>query len=136
MDKAFLGRGWSFPPQFNKTSSSVKMVAGKEDIDESLRILMGTKLLERVMRPDYGCGLKFLAFDSIDENILTLLRDTIQRAILFFEPRIDLDRIDVDEGQADEGVLYITLHYRIRATNSRNNMVYPFYYLEGTNIPT
>lgn len=111
----------------------MRMVAGKEDIDESLRILMGTKLLERVMQPDYGCGLKSLVFETINESALTLLRDAIQRAVLYFEPRIDLEGVDVAE-EADKGVLYITLNYRIRSTNSRSNLVYPFYYLEGTNI--
>ena len=110
------------------------MVAGKDDIDESLRILLGTKFLERVMQPEYGCGLKSLVFENINESTLTLLRDAIQRAILYFEPRIDLEDIEADETSANTGVLYITLNYRIRATNSRSNLVYPFYYLEGTNV--
>jgi len=134
MDNTFLGRGWGFPPEFDKLSSSVNMVAGKEDIDQSLRILMGTKLLERAMRPDYGCGLNALVFDTIDENTLTMLRDTIQRAVLFFEPRIELEAVDVDLEGSQEGRILITLDYTIRTTNSRSNMVYPFYYLEGTNI--
>ena len=134
MDRAFLGRGWNFPPEFNKDTRSVKMVAGEEDIKQSLWILMGTRLLERVMRPDYGCGLNAMVFDTIDENTLTLLRDTIERAVLFFEPRIDLEQVDVDQQQAQKGLLLITLDYRIRETNNRSNMVYPFYFLEGTNI--
>ncbi len=113
---------------------SAKMVAGTEDIDESLRILLGTKFLERIMRPDYGCGLTSLVFENINGNTLTLLRDAIQRAVLFFEPRIDLESIEVDDGAVNEGKLYLTLHYKVRATNSRSNLVYPFYFLEGTNI--
>jgi len=134
MDQTFLGRGWSFPPEFNKTTKSAKMVEGEHDIDESLRILMGTKLLERVMRPEFGCGLRSMVFDIINETTLTQLRDTIQRAVLFYEPRIDLEGVYVDHSEAEEGRLLITLVYRIRATNSRSNMVYPFYYLEGTNL--
>lgn len=134
MDHSFLGRGWGFPPAFDKGSRSVGMVAGEEDIDESLRILMGTRFLERVMRPDYGCGLRAMVFENINESTLTLLRNAIQRAVLHYEPRIDLVGIEVDKTSAKEGVLYITLDYRIRATNSRSNMVYPFYFLEGTNV--
>jgi len=95
---------------------------------------MGTKLLERVMRPEFGCGLRSMVFDIINETTLTQLRDTIQRAVLFYEPRIDLEGVYVDHSEAEEGRLLITLVYRIRATNSRSNMVYPFYYLEGTNL--
>lgn len=133
-DKSFLGTGWSFPPEFNKNSRSVKMVSGGEDIDESLRILMATKPKERVMQPAYGCGLELLVFESINSSTLTLIRDTIKRAVLFFEPRIDLENIEIDEQRANEGVLYIKLTYTVRATNSRSNLVYPFYFLEGTNL--
>lgn len=133
-DQSFLGSGWGFPPEFNKRSGAVRMVAGEEDIEESLRILMATKPRERVMQPDYGCGLKSLVFENIDSSSLTLIRDAIRRAVLFFEPRIDLDEIEIDEGRAYEGLLYIKLNYTVRATNSRSNLVYPFYFLEGTNI--
>lgn len=135
IDKSFLGTGWGFPPEFNKNSKSVRMVSSEEDIDESLRILMATKPQERIMQPAYGCGLKSLIFENINESTLTLMKDAIQRAVLFFEPRIDLEEIEIDEERADEGVLYIKLIYTVRTTNSRSNLVYPFYFLEGTNIP-
>lgn len=133
-DKTFLGSGWSFPPEFNKRSRSVRMVSGEEDIKESLRILMETKPNERVMQPDFGCGLKSLVFESINPSSLTMIKDTIRRAVLFFEPRIDLEDIEIDEKQAYEGLLTIKLVYTVRTTNSRTNLVYPFYFKEGTNI--
>lgn len=134
-DQSFLGSGWGFPPEFSLDAGGVRMVKGADDIEESLRILMATVPRERVMQPAYGCGLKQLVFESINESTLTLIRDAIQRAVLFFEPRIDLEDIEIDEGQAHEGVLLIRLNYRVRTTNSRTNLVYPFYFLQGTNLP-
>lgn len=133
-DQSFLGTGWGFPPEFDMNSGEVRMVSGDEDIEESLRILMSTLPRERVMQPAYGCGLKTLVFESINESTLTMIRDEIQRAVLFFEPRIDLDDIEFNEEQAQEGVLLIKLNYRVRTTNSRTNLVFPFYFLQGTNL--
>lgn len=133
-DKSFLGRGWAFPPEFDGGSGVARMVAGESDIAESLRILMATSPGERVMQPGYGCGLKALVFENISESAVTVVKDTIRRAILFFEPRITLEDIESDASRADEGVLILKLVYTIRATNSRSNLVYPFYFLEGTNI--
>lgn len=134
-DKSFLGRGWGFPPEFDKHSKSIRMVSGEEDIDESLRVLMATAPGERVMQPDYGCGLKLRVFENINESNLTSIKDAIRHAVLFYEPRITLENIEIDEERADEGVLYIKLIYTVRTTNSRSNLVYPFYFQEGTNIP-
>ncbi|MBS1189268.1 MAG: hypothetical protein H6R10_1060 [Rhodocyclaceae bacterium] len=133
-DTTFLGTGWRFPPTFGYASRGAAMVAEEDDIRESLHILFATTPGERVMQPDYGCDLRSLAFASMDTSTITALRDMIRRAILFFEPRIDLETIDVNEERAFEGVLFLTLVYRVRTTNSRSNMVYPFYFLEGTNL--
>ena len=135
-DKSFLGRGWGFPPEFDGGSGGARMVAGEDDIAESLRILMDTSPGERVMQPAYGCGLKTLVFENVTESALAVVKDTIRRAILFFEPRISLENIETDASQATEGVLILTLVYTVRTTNTRSNMVYPFYFLEGTNIRT
>lgn len=132
-DKSFLGTGWGFPPEFDRNQGAARMVSGKENIEESLRVLISTVPQERIMQPAYGCGVKMQVFESISESTLTLLKDAIQRAVLFFEPRIDLDHIDIDEGSAAEGILYIDLHYVVRTTNSRSNLVYPFYFREATN---
>lgn len=133
-DKSFLGTGWGFPPEFNKKAGAVRMVAGEEDIDESLRILIATLPRERVMQPAYGCGLKALVFENINESALTLIKDAIQRAVLFYEPRIDLEDVEINHEQAYDGVLYIKLVYTVRTTNSRSNLVYPFYFREATNL--
>lgn len=133
-DRSFLGKGWGFPPEFNKRSKTLKMVAEEDDIRESLRILLATTPGERIMQPTYGCRLNALLFESINESTITEIRDIIERAILFFEPRINLDEVRFDLDQEINGLLKINLFYTIRETNSRSNMVYPFYVLEGTNI--
>ncbi|ABK98001.1 GPW/gp25 family protein [Pelobacter propionicus] len=130
----FLGRGWGFPPEFQRHSCEVRMVAAEEDIRESLRILLSTIPGERLMHPEFGCGLNALMFEQMNESTVTALKDAIDRAVLFYEPRIILDGIDVDDGNIHDGVVLISLAYTVRSTNSRSNMVYPFYFLEGTDL--
>ncbi|MCF6257973.1 MAG: GPW/gp25 family protein [Gammaproteobacteria bacterium] len=135
VDKQFLGTGWSFPPTFTKNANGMRvaMVSHEQDINESLHILLGTSPGERVMYPAYGCGLKRMVFEKTDESSITALKDTIARAVLFFEPRITLDRIDVDLQDSFNGCIRFCLNYTVRTTNNRSNIVYPFYFNEGTN---
>jgi uncharacterized protein len=133
-DKSFLGTGWSFPPQFTGTSREVAMVSEERDIVESLAILLSTNPGERVMEPDYGCGIKAMVFEEINQATITKLTFVIERAVLFFEPRIDLELVDIETEHALEGRLDIGLQYRVITTNARRNMVYPFYIMEGTLV--
>lgn len=137
-DTNFLGRGWGFPPRFTKTASGIelRMVEREEDIQESLNILFSTQCGERLMNTQYGCDLHTLQFEGISESIKGRIIDMLEQAILFYEPRIDLLNIDItlDPEQANQGRLSIHLDYIIRSTNSRSNMVYPFYSLEGSNL--
>lgn len=134
MDKAFLGTGWGFPPEFDVRNRHVETVSHEDDIRESLIILLSTLPGERLMQPTFGCGIKSMVFHTIDASAITEIRDTIQRAILFFEHRIILDGIDVGTRRELSGILDIDIQYTIRATNHRSNMVYPFYFREGTDI--
>lgn len=134
IDRSFLGTGWAFPPEFNKKANDVKLVSEEDDIRESLSILLSTSPGERIMQPSYGCGLRSMIFESISEGSVTELKDIVERAILFFEPRVTLNAVNVDTERVYDGVLEIILDYTVRATNSRSNMVYPFYFKEGTNI--
>ena len=136
VDKAFLGVGWSFPPQFHRHADGlgVKLVMEEDDIAESLRILLSTSPGERLMQPSYGCGLHKMVFETINQSTITRLKDLIERAVLFFEPRITLESIDIDTENVLEGMLKIRLNYTVRKTNSRSNIVYPFYYLEGSQV--
>jgi uncharacterized protein len=133
-NKEFLGRGWSFPPSFNRTDRSVDMAAGREDIEQSLEILLGTIKGERVLRPDYGCNLDDMVFEAFNESLKTYLADMVETAILYHEPRIEPLQVSIDESFIYEGRLMIEIDYLIRATNSRFNKVFPFYLEEGTEI--
>lgn len=133
-NKEFLGRGWSFPPSFNRTERGVEMAEGREDIEQSLEILLGTIKGERVLRPDYGCNLDDMVFETFNESLKTYLADMVETAILYHEPRIEPLQISIDESFIYEGRLMIEIDYLIRATNSRFNKVFPFYLEEGTEI--
>lgn len=130
-DQAFLGRGWSFPPLFNKETHTVKMVEGEDDIISSLHILLSTRLGERIMVPGYGCNLDDLLFNSLNLTVKTYVVDLIETAILYHEPRIDVKRIVIEPAEEINGVLLIQIEFVVRTTNSRMNMVYPFYKTEG-----
>lgn len=134
MNKSFLGTGWAFPPEFDLKTRQAKMVSQEADIMESLKIILSTSPGERVMQPTFGCGLRPRIFDNINPGTITLISDIIKRAVLFFEPRITLNSIRVDTQNQYEGFVNILLEYTIRSTNNRNNMVYPFYFKEGTDI--
>ena len=138
MDKAgkmdFLGKGWSFPPNFDMDTHTVDMTEKNEDIRKSLQILLTTTVGERVMEPKYGCNMEDLLFESLDTTTKTLIKDRIKTAILYFEPRIDATRIELNTQNELEGELLIEIDYVIRATNSRFNFVFPFYRTEGTEI--
>ena len=134
VDRNFLGTGWGFPPVFDKKTKSTAMVSTEKDIHESLRILLGTAPGERVMHPSYGCGLNRMVFESINESTITEIKDIVQKAILHFEARITLEDIYVDTSNAYNGELKIGLEYTIRSTNTRMNVVYPFYLHEGTSL--
>lgn len=129
---SFLGRGWGFPPEFSKTTSSVLLTEGEADIEKSLEILLSTRLGERVMVPGYGCNLEELLFKPLNLTLKTYITDLIKTAILYHEPRIDVDKIRIEPSDDNDGLLLINIDYRVRVTNSRKNMVFPFYQSEGT----
>ncbi|NQU87671.1 MAG: GPW/gp25 family protein [Mariniphaga sp.] len=132
--KSFLGRGWGFPPEFNKKNKEVGMIENEEDIHSSLEILFSTSLGERIMVPDYGSNLDELLFNPLNLTLITYVIDLIKTAILYYEPRIKIDKIDIAPDNELEGILLISLDYTIRATNSRKNMVFPYYKQEGTDV--
>lgn len=110
------------------------MLAQEIDIASSLEILLDTRPGERVMLPQYGCNLDELLFENLDTRMKTLMADKIESAILYHEPRIQLEKVQLDDRRELEGVVLIEITYRVKATNSRFNFVYPYYKLEGTDI--
>lgn len=128
--QSFLGRGWSFPIRFSGGISPTMMVEDEEDIRQSLHIILSTRVGERVMRPDFGTDLHNLVYHNMDLTARTQLRAAIERAVLYWEPRITLNKVSFDMSEERSGKLSILLEYTIRQTNSRGNIVYPYYYEE------
>lgn len=135
-EPSFLGIGWSFPPTFTPGGAEVELVSGADDIHQSLQILLSTRLGERVMHEDFGCDLHRVLFEEIDQGLVNALTNTISDAILYHEPRITLNQLDVSESESQQGLLLISLDYTIRGTNSRFNMIYPFYVNEAISPGT
>lgn len=133
-NESFLGTGWSFPPTFSNNSGTVEMVSDEKDILQGLNILLTTQLKERVMRSDFGCDLSALLYESITVTLLTKIKGIIENAIVLYEPRIDLLDVDFNMEDTNGGIIKIEITYRIRATNSRKNYVFPYYLEEGTFI--
>ena len=132
-DDSFLGRGWSFPPSFANEGRGLRMVAAEDDIRQSLLIILSTQLGERVMRPTFGWRRDGLVFESISTSFATFLQREIESAVLFFEPRVKLDTVRFERLASREGLIEMRLDYTVRATNTRNNLVFPFYLQEATN---
>lgn len=124
---SFLGRGWSFPPSFSDGGGDVEMVAGSDDIHQSLQLLLATQPGERLMQEKYGCDMNAFVFEEIDQGLRTTMRRIISDAILHHEPRVRLEGLEITESAVAQGVLTISIDYTVRGTNSRYNMVFPFY---------
>ena len=131
--KAFLGFGWAFPVTLDE-QGEVAMAAHEEDVREAIRIILSTNYGERVMRPDFGAGLRALLFEPMTATTLSLAQHHVERALIEWEPRIDLVSVDAsfDAGDPSRGRILIDIQYRVRATNTFYNLVYPFYLLEAT----
>ena len=127
----FLGRGWKFPLKFE--NGTVAMSKAEEDVEESLHILLGTYPGERLMRPDYGCRLRDYCFRDFEETTIAQIDEEIRNAIDNFEPRVTVENTDYKMDDVND-ILQIIIDYKVIATNSRRNLVYPFYINEGTDI--
>lgn len=121
----FLGRGWSFPPSFDKQGANMSEYS--RDIKESLYILLSTNKGERVFRPNYGTVLKKWLFSSVNLTEKTLIIDELKDSIVLGEPRITVTSINITTKDELEGVLLISIDYTIRTTNVVDNLVFPFY---------
>ena len=129
-DRTFLGRGWAFPPAFGAGGGEIETVDGEEDVRQSLEILLATRPGERVLQERFGCGLEDVMFEEIDQHLVTTVTSRVKDAILYHEPRIQLDGVDV-AASGEAGRIEISIRYTVRATNTRFNMVYPFYLNEA-----
>lgn len=133
-NKSFLGRGWAFPPAFNYERGTLETVENEEDIRESIHLILGTIPGERVMFPAFGCPIRKYVFESNDPTHLTMLKDAVYDALLYNEPRIKVETIEIKDETFEKGLILIHINYTVIITNTRSNMVFPFYFKEGTNL--
>jgi len=130
----FLGRGWSFPPTFNRLTGAVEMAGGDRDIKQALWIILSTALGERVMLATFGCDLLSKVFSTLTTTTANDIATMVTRAIIEWEPRVVVENVTVDESELS-GWIDIHIDYIVAQTNSRSNIVYPFYAMEATLSP-
>jgi phage baseplate assembly protein W len=129
--KAWLGRGWAFPVRIDSSTGGIAVSEYENDIRESIQIILRTSRGERIMRPDFGCGIHDLVFEVVDTSTLTRVETSVREAMTKFEARIEVLNVFVDPRDAAEGRLTVSLEYRVRRTNQIGNLVFPFYFREG-----
>ncbi|WP_430408832.1 GPW/gp25 family protein [Kordia sp.] len=130
----YLGKGWDFPPTFLEKKGEVKLISDIEDIEKSLQTIVTTRRGERVMRPLFGCDLTDKIFENLNATQINIMKNRVEEAIILFEPRIDVIKIALDTQNILEGTFLIKVEYIIRATNTRRNIVFPYYLTEATDI--
>lgn len=128
--KAFLGVGWAFPP-CTANDGSTAMAAYEKDVEQAIRIVLGTDWGERMMRPDFGAGLNSFVFGPINQTTLRMVQSRVQDSLIKWEPRIDVEQVKVTFDSSALSKLIITVIYRVRVTNTVHNLVYDFYLKEG-----
>jgi hypothetical protein len=131
MPNSFLGRGWKFPVQIDPATGRVAMSDLEQDIKESIYILLATAPGERLMRPEFGCGIHDLVFSSMSTVTMGLFESRVREAINRWEARVDILKLEVFSKNPARGILEINLHCQIRNTNTEFNLVFPFYLTEG-----
>ena len=129
--KDFLGRGWAMPVDVDPMTGIVESVAYEEDIRQSILIILETAPGERVMRPNFGCGIHELVFTELDSTTMQRIRSVVEEALRRCEARIDVLGVTVDEAANVQGQLLVEIEYRVRKTNQTGNLVFPFYFREG-----
>lgn len=126
--KEFLGRGWRFPINVSRVTGRIEESAHEDNIAECIKIILDTSRGERVMRPEFGCGLKNYTFAEMNYTTLNEIEADVKNALVMWEPRITGVEVSC---QNDGAVLYINISYVVRSTNNPFNMVYPFYLNEN-----
>jgi len=130
MTRDFLGTGWSYPVGTDN-QGNVRMEDGEDNVEKSVRMILGTAKGERVMRPEFGCEIHDLVYSSLSPTTLNRIEESVRTALVRWEPRIDVESIDATPDSSNPGRVLIEIEYWVESTNSRSNMVYPFYVQEG-----
>jgi uncharacterized protein len=125
-DPGFIGRGFRFPMGVDHRGA-IALTSGPEDLDCSIRVVLATAPSERVMRPEFGCKIWDLLFEPVNANTLGLMEQAVGEALAQWEPRIEVQDVLAAPDDDDSSLVRIHVLYRVRATNDRRNLVYPFY---------
>jgi phage baseplate assembly protein W len=130
MTPDFLGIGLRFPLQVTP-QGRIALSRADRRVEESIYLVLGTKVGERVMIPDFGCAIHDLVFAPNNASTRTRAIDAVRRALVLFEPRIDVLEVSADTAPAEPNLLLLRIDYRLRSSNAINNLVYPFFLLES-----
>jgi uncharacterized protein len=125
-DPGFVGRGFRWPMGVDHTGS-LALTGGPDDLDSSIRVVVATAPGERVMRPEFGCRIWDLLFEPVNANTVGLMAQAVRDAVAQWEPRVEVEDVQVTPDSNDSAVVHISVTYRVLTTNSRRNLVYPFY---------
>jgi phage baseplate assembly protein W len=132
MAREFLGKGWKFPVRLD-SKGAIELSEYEQDIREAVWIILSTAKGERVMRPDFGCGIHDYVFASVNTANIALIESSVREALTTWEPRIEIQQVNVSTENIDNGQLMISIGYTVRSTNNEFNLVYPFYLTEGAS---
>lgn len=125
-DDSFVGRGFSWPMEVDHTGA-IRLTDGVPDLDRSIRIVLMTAPGERLMRPQFGCRIWEMLFEPVTPNLLGLIAQAVRDALAQWEPRVVVDHVQAEPDPDHGSLVHIAISYRVRATNDRRNLVYPFY---------
>ena len=128
-----IGSGLAFPLQVDRRGG-IALARDEQDIEQAIQLILGTAPGERPMRPEFGCGVHDFVFDSIDANTIGNMEQAIRDALVRWEPRIEVQRVNFDSSDAMSGLLTIDIIYKVRATNTERNLVYPFYVIPAEEL--
>lgn len=129
-----LGRGWEFPPRFDKTIGGVTMLEGTDDVQNSIEVILYTKFGERLFRSEFGSKIHELLFEPLNENMKTYLKESLELSLEMNEPRITVKSISLNQPNPSVGKVDISIVYQVIETNETNNLVVPFYTPDNLSI--
>ncbi|GAA1621604.1 GPW/gp25 family protein [Georgenia ruanii] len=130
---SFIGRGFSWPLEVDHTGA-IRLTQGPEDLDRSIRMVLLTAPGERLMRPKFGCRIWDLVFEPVNANLIGLIAEAVRDALAQWEPRIEVEDVSPVQDDDDAALVRIAITYRVKATNDRRNLVYPFYVIPREDI--
>jgi phage baseplate assembly protein W len=129
-----IGSGLAFPLQADQRGG-LALTRGVEDIEQAIALILGTAPGERPMRPEFGCAVHEVVFDTIDAAIMGKVQTAVHQALERWEPRIEVVGLDIEQADTHAGTLLVDITYRVRATSGRYNLVYPFYVIPAEELP-